>query len=1375
MKKNSLLTCFAASAAVLALLAGFAHAQTTISVNFSASGGAAGVDAPILASDVVGVVAVANWNDAAGSGGGPLSGLVDDSGAATTAVADWSSSASWGGTADPAPTDPAEAMMTTWLDNGGPLTVTGIPYSAYDVYIYGSSDGAGNAGKTLGWNVNGSDFASIGTFQNTSLNGDFYNGVFVDGSTADDDPDYVKISGLAGNLTILDHTNANGITRSGVSGIQIVEATIEASIRLNINRDNGNVTLTNNTGSSVELAAMSILSNAGALSPADWNSVSDSHDEGAAGGISGDKWIEVLATSSELSEGTLGVGTLAHAQTIDFGNAWSQYIDEEVTFEYLDANNGNTVQGSIIFSGTTQTEAFVAGDYNFDGSITSADWPTQRDNYSADLSNMPAAARYAKGDFDRDGDNDIDDVKAFKVAFLAGGGSLSELSSVPEPTSILLLAMAALLFVCRRTSPASLIAYPRTRLEGSSGRERLNNQTVMGRALNSVALLFAFVAVLLTPTPAAYAQSIAVSYAGDNTGATSVQITPTQTAGVVPQSSWNAASGSEGSLLDLVDNTGATTQADATWSSANTWGGTGATTGDEAMVNGWLDDGAAGSLSTITNIPYDLYDVYIYGSSDAGNGGRGWAVTVNGTQHTSAGGVFGADVTANGSFFDGTYVNGDSGAENPSYVFASAQSGDLTILGLRTSVDGLDSRGAVSGFQIVEVTGAPPVLILEINTDTGVGIVKNTTGGDIDFDFYEITSDPSASLNLAGWNSIQETGQNGFPKGDGSGNGWEKLGGANLGNDLLAEQFLNGESSLADGESFSLGNIFDTSSGVEEDIKFQYTDLNTFTRSGLVKFVTGTDPGDFDGDGNVDGNDFLTWQRGAHSTSDLNDWKANFGGGGSLSASTSVPEPSSLLLLLLAVGATLTTVRRHQQGRQQQGGPFMFRFRRSLVHATMGCLALAWLASQSLVGYAVVFNDREYSFGEDPLETAAQGATVGGNSVAANTSLDSAGTTGTGTFLDLTQSGGATYQDVDAIGGLNRPGANNGDFGVRFDGVNDRLTGVPLNRPDELKDILTGGYSIDYTDITTRGLQAWVYPDQAALDAGTYQSIVFDTIFSGGPAINEQGQWTQINSFHGDAANGIGQVPATVDVPAGNTWYHVMHHNFANGVAGSPKIVPGSGAAQPFTSVLYVDGIAVSANNDNINIGGDGDFAVPVGFLVVGAAELDTDNDNTIEGFGNFFTGVVDDLDMYVYGGTFGEFNLVKDNEWIQQEIVSTVPGGVLKAGDVNRDGSVSGDGTGPAASDDVTALINGWRREKVIAGAHSSVAVGDWETWTWGDLNSDGTVDFSDWYLLRESHPNGGLLDLGGLLEAHSVPEPTSILLMLASVLGGLGCVRRR
>ncbi len=69
-------------------------------------------------------------------------------------------------------------------------------------------------------------------------------------------------------------------------------------------------------------------------------------------------------------------------------------------------------------------------------------------------------------------------------------------------------------------------------------------------------------------------------------------------------------------------------------------------------------------------------------------------------------------------------------------------------------------------------------------------------------------------------------------------------------------------------------------------------------------------PGDFDGDIDVDGTDFLLWQRGESpnpfSASDLAAWEANYGTVSPLSAaSAAVPEPSTWIMLMLVVATML--------------------------------------------------------------------------------------------------------------------------------------------------------------------------------------------------------------------------------------------------------------------------------------------------------------------------------------------------------------------------------------------------------------------------------------------------------------------------------------
>jgi hypothetical protein len=110
--------------------------------------------------------------------------------------------------------------------------------------------------------------------------------------------------------------------------------------------------------------------------------------------------------------------------------------------------------------------------------------------------------------------------------------------------------------------------------------------------------------------------------------------------------------------------------------------------------------------------------------------------------------------------------------------------------------------------------------------------------------------------------------------------------------------------------------------------------------------------------------------------------------------------------------------------------------------------------------------------------------------------------------------------------------------------------------------------------------------------------------------------------------------------------------------------------------------------------------------------------------------------------------------------------------GDVNLDGVVSGNGTGPAATDDVTAFVQGWG---------TTQAAGDITSWKKGDLNLDGKVDVSDFLLLRSAFNASGSgaslnfaatqLGVGG----GGVPEPSSLMLAATGAgLLGLFCRRR-
>jgi hypothetical protein len=105
--------------------------------------------------------------------------------------------------------------------------------------------------------------------------------------------------------------------------------------------------------------------------------------------------------------------------------------------------------------------------------------------------------------------------------------------------------------------------------------------------------------------------------------------------------------------------------------------------------------------------------------------------------------------------------------------------------------------------------------------------------------------------------------------------------------------------------------------------------------------------------------------------------------------------------------------------------------------------------------------------------------------------------------------------------------------------------------------------------------------------------------------------------------------------------------------------------------------------------------------------------------------------------------------------------------GDVNLDGIVSGNGTGPAAADDVAAFVAGWNY-------NNGIAQGTITSWKNGDLNRDGRTDVADFLRLRGAL-NGQISSavVSALFGAAGVPEPSTA--FLAVVAASFFAVSRR
>jgi hypothetical protein len=208
-------------------------------------------------------------------------------------------------------------------------------------------------------------------------------------------------------------------------------------------------------------------------------------------------------------------------------------------------------------------------------------------------------------------------------------------------------------------------------------------------------------------------------------------------------------------------------------------------------------------------------------------------------------------------------------------------------------------------------------LVLTINPLTGGAAIQNESPFfDASITAYTITSASDKLLSSNGaWLSLQDQG---LP-------GWDQADNASTGR---LTEFKTSGATLLDraGVVLDLGKPVNISAGPLEldDFHFEFLMSNGQVLEGVVAFgaLPGQfDAGDYDDDGDVDGADFLLWQRtlgavanpagsgadgsgnGFVDAADLVVWKGAFGSLAASSALMAVPEPASLAASLVALAA----------------------------------------------------------------------------------------------------------------------------------------------------------------------------------------------------------------------------------------------------------------------------------------------------------------------------------------------------------------------------------------------------------------------------------------------------------------------------------------
>jgi hypothetical protein len=207
-------------------------------------------------------------------------------------------------------------------------------------------------------------------------------------------------------------------------------------------KSNGLLTLNNTTASAITFDSYRIASDSNALNFGGWNSLSDQGtsavdgtDPGTTAGDGvGETWDEAGGSNDGvLAESfLLGSSTMAPNDSIPLGSGFKVGGTHDLTFQYREVGSGAIVTGNISYV----TVAGVPGDYNNNGTVDAADYVLWRDHSGTAFQLQNEVASTTPGQVT------AEDYNAWRSRFgnTSGSGSaLGESSSVPEPSSLLLI------------------------------------------------------------------------------------------------------------------------------------------------------------------------------------------------------------------------------------------------------------------------------------------------------------------------------------------------------------------------------------------------------------------------------------------------------------------------------------------------------------------------------------------------------------------------------------------------------------------------------------------------------------------------------------------------------------------------------------------------------------------------------------------------------------------------------------------------------------------------------------------------------------------------------------------------------------------------
>ena len=241
-----------------------------------------------------------------------------------------------------------------------------------------------------------------------------------------------------------------------------------------------------------------------------------------------------------------------------------------------------------------------------------------------------------------------------------------------------------------------------------------------------------------------------------------------------------------------------------------------------------------------------------------------------------------------------------------------------TFAGSTSALDDVEGNATGVSFKLINAVSAGVKNNTQLGgtapfDDVARDHVHIPNGGDVEWELSGLATDGTtydlyvlaANLWNGGWTDLLVT--------DASGTELKQLINTNAG----GTQYTGGP--LVEGDQFEefLGLLPDAN-GVISGVVRDYNDgagEKYFSGLQLISHPVAIESADFDGDGDVDGADFLAWQRGNgtdYDASHLALWQSQYGASASAATSSSaVPEPATSVML--AIAAAMGVFRRRQQ------------------------------------------------------------------------------------------------------------------------------------------------------------------------------------------------------------------------------------------------------------------------------------------------------------------------------------------------------------------------------------------------------------------------------------------------------------------------------